>query len=489
MPNQNAVLGTVNEKIPFKYLRSTNAVRKINAWMTSPYYVMLIGLLAAFSNIFSAELAVYTFYILCGLYVSFLGDDYLPVMPLVICCYIVPSAGSNPGRNETSVFYPQHGGIYLYAIAALFFASVIWRLAADGQLGGKRFFKEKRMLLPGMLILGAAYLLGGVGSGFYFAKGMNNILFALLQFLSIFFMYYFFTGGVRWETVRRDYFAWIGLSVGCALVLQIANIYITGNVLTGGAIVREEIATGWGMYNNIGGLLACMVPCVYYLACRRKNGWVYNLLGLVFVGGVVLTCSRSSILGAGAAYVVCNILVLSKAESRRANRIAHIITVVAVVVGFALFHQKLYQLFQRLADKGLDPSSRDVIYAEGWKQFLKYPVFGGTFYPTDFEPWEWSTLEAFTSFFPPRWHNTLVQLGASCGVVGLLAYGYHRYQTVKLFVKNRSPEKIFIGISLAALLGMSLLDCHIFNIGPTLFYSMLLAFAEKCAAGVEKNMQ
>ena len=168
--------------------------------------------------------------------------------------------------------------------------------------------------------------------------------------------------------------------------------------------------------------------------------------------------------------------------------IAYVITVSVLVIAVAVLHRQIYQLFQKLLEKGLDPSSRDVIYEEGVKQFLKFPVFGGTFYPTDFKPWEWSTLEAFTSFFPPRWHNTLVQLGASCGTVGLLAYGYHRYQTVKLFVKRRSRETIYIAISIAALLGMSLLDCHIFNVGPTLFYSMLLAFAEKCAVGIEKNM-
>ena len=30
------------------------------------------------------------------------------------------------------------------------------------------------------------------------------------------------------------------------------------------------------------------------------------------------------------------------------------------------------------------------------------------------------------------------------------------------------------------LLLCSLLDCHFFNIGPTLFYSMALAFGEHC---------
>jgi len=33
-------------------------------------------------------------------------------------------------------------------------------------------------------------------------------------------------------------------------------------------------------------------------------------------------------------------------------------------------------------------------------------------------------------------------------------------------------------LSILALLLTSLLDCHFFNIGPTMFYSILLAFAE-----------
>lgn len=489
MMKGNAGICSVNEKIPFEHLRSTGIVKKINAWMASPYYVVLIGLLAAVSNIFSAELPVYTFYILCGLYISFLGEDYLPIMPIVICCYIAPSASSNPGRNEASIFYPEHGGIYLLVIAALFFASVIWRLAVDRQLGGRKFFATPRALLSGMLMLGIAYLLGGVGSGVYLENGWKNVLFALVQFLSIFFMYYFFTGGVRWEKARKDYFAWIGLSVGCVLLLQIGNIYRTCDVIVGGIIDRDAISTGWGMYNNIGGLLACMIPCAYYLACRRKHGWVYNLCGLGFLVGVLFTCSRSSILGASAAYVVSYILVLIKAKNKRANHIAHLTTIALIVTVVILFHQQIYQLFRELTDKGLDPTTRDVIYLEGLKQFAKYPVFGGTFYPTDFAPWEWSTLEAFTAFFPPRWHNTLVQLGASCGTVGLLAYGYHRYQTVKLFARKISLEKIYIAVSLSALLGMSLLDCHMFNVGPVLFYSMMLAFAEKCAVGIKTDFQ
>jgi hypothetical protein len=113
-------------------------------------------------------------------------------------------------------------------------------------------------------------------------------------------------------------------------------------------------------------------------------------------------------------------------------------------------------------------------------QFLSEPVFGGSFFPQgSFVPWDWSNLETFSSFFPPRWHNTLVQMMASCGTMGITAYLLHRWRTVQLFWKRRSVEHTFLAMSLGVLLCAALLDCHFFNVGPVLFYSMALAFAEK----------
>jgi hypothetical protein len=50
---------------------------------------------------------------------------------------------------------------------------------------------------------------------------------------------------------------------------------------------------------------------------------------------------------------------------------------------------------------------------------------------------------------------------------------------VKLLIKNPSFEKLFIGLCIAGILLTSLLDCHLFNIGPGLLYSTFLAFLEK----------
>jgi len=73
----------------------------------------------------------------------------------------------------------------------------------------------------------------------------------------------------------------------------------------------------------------------------------------------------------------------------------------------------------------------------------------------------------------------VVQLLVSAGVVGLVAYLAHRVDTVVFFLKRRSRENSFIACSIIVLLITSLLDCHFFNLGPVLFYSAALAFAEQ----------
>ncbi len=128
----------------------------------------------------------------------------------------------------------------------------------------------------------------------------------------------------------------------------------------------------------------------------------------------------------------------------------------------------------------MDPSSRDTIYKEGLALFAQAPVFGSSFHSPGFIPWDWATVESFSGFFPARWHNTVIQLLASCGIVGIGAYLFHRIQTVRLLFKIPSKETVFIACSLGTLLICSMFDCHFFNIGPTLFYSAALAFGENC---------
>lgn len=464
-----------------------SAVSRVNAFLRSPAYVLSLALMTVVSNALAMDLYLYTMFIGIGIYLCFWGDDFLPLMPIVINCYIAPSVLNNPGRHENSIFYPENGGIYLLCIAVVFAACVAIRLVFDPVFGGMAFLKKKRQLTSGMVLLGAAYMLGGLGMENYFDTFGNNLLFAFGQFACVFVMYFFFSGSVRWKHVRKDYLAWVGLCVGYIVLLQLLENYFSGMIFVGNYVDRDKIATGWGMHNNVGGMLAMMIPFPFYLAMKKPRGWMYTIAATGLLLGVFLSCSRSSIMAGTVVYVLCLGILLRNPAKRRSNLKASLLVLACIGAFVLLFHDVFLCMYRSFLDNLFGLSSRDDLFENGMKQFLKYPIFGGSFYSQmDYIPWDWANLDRFSSVFPPRWHNTLVQIAASCGAVGLVAYGIHRIQTIWMLFKKPSMEKLFIALYVAVLVATSLLDCHFFNFGPVLFYSMALAFAENCGIKEKK---
>lgn len=449
---------------------------RINRFLATPVYIAAVSLLTALSNLFGLELPAYTIFCAITVYVCLFGQDLLPLMPLMVCCYLAPSVGNNPGHREDTLFSVAGGGVYILCLAGVIVISLLYRVIRDR----KQFLTRKYVLLPGIFALCGSYLLSGIGSEAYPGSLPRNLLFAFLQCVSVAVPYLLFCGGINWQKVRKDYFAWIGFATGCILLLELTGIYLTRNVVVDGIIVRKAIFTGWGMHNNIGGMLAFSIPFAFYLATKYRKGWLGTVVGSAFLLGAIATCSRSSILCGSLGFFFCVLLMLYYARNRRHNAIALVTIVGVLIFSIVLFHRPLLRLFSGILRMGTDPSSRDTIYLEGLKLFAKAPIFGNSFFSPGYQPWDWSTVEGFSSFFPPRWHNTVIQLLASCGAVGLLCYGLHRAQTIKLFLSSYCKEKSFIACFLLVFILTNLFDCHFYNLGPTLFYSMALAFAESC---------
>lgn len=475
-------LATCGSKL--QRLRSHEGVHKIDEFLRTPQYIMILSLLTVVSNLLGLDMGLYTLFIIVGIFICLFGSDLLGLMPIVILCYIAPSPENNPGSasNKGSIFYPENGGLYLLALLAVFILCLVFRLITDQKLGGKRFLQTERSLSVGMLVLAGTYLLSGLGMDGYLALMKRNLLFAFAQGAAIFVMYYLFTGGVDWKNVRKDHLAWVGMCVGFVVLPQLLENYFSGRIFMEGTdtIDRELIYTGWGMHNNLGGLMAMMLPFPFYLAYVKKNGWVYNILATVLMVGIILSCSRTSIMVSALVFLSGAVFLLHKKEDRKRNIAVYLFAVVGGAVFAILFFDKLLDIFDLFFEELFIISQRDNLFVYGVKQFLSHPVFGGSFFPQgEYVPWDWSTAAEFSALFPPRWHNTLVQIGASCGILGLMAYSLHRIDSIRLFLRKRSVENLAVAVHIGILLTCSMLDCHFFNIGPVLFYSMALAFAEK----------
>lgn len=457
-----------------KLVHSENSIcERFDRYLASPYYVLSLMLVTALGFAFSLEPVCYGLFTGICVYVCLFGADLLPLMPLVVFSYLMPSPRNNPGINENSVF-TGGSGIFIACLGIVIAAVLCYRVFRDR----KRFFRDKPPLLWGMAALWAAYLLGGIGTAGYGPRFPGNLLFAAVQGAAVAVPYLLLRNGVNWKNARWDYFAWIGFCAGGLVLFQVLYLYNGGNVIIDGIIRRQNLVTGWGMHNNLGGFLVMMIPFAFYLATKYRKGWIGTVAGSAFLIGVLMTCSRSSILAGVFIYLVCIYLMLAYSRNPKHNAIALVVVVCVLVLSVTLFHRQLLRLFSDVLGRGLDPSSRDIIYKNGLELFRQSPVLGNSFYSPGYQPWDFSTSESFSSLFPPRWHNTVIQLLVSCGAMGIVAYGFHRVQTVVLFLRRRHKEPVFIACALTVLLFTSLFDCHFFNIGPTLFYSMALAFGE-----------
>lgn len=453
-------------------------IQRINILLYRPAYLVFIGGLTMLSNIFGLELIVYTAFILIGAYVCLFARDLLPLLPLFVCGYITPSRDNNPGLNANSVFSDRGSCLYLGILLLGLVACLIYRLIKDPFFGGKKFLLKKRNLLTGMLLLCATYFVSGLGSGQLSELGWRNLFFAFLQFMAIFGLYFLFTGAVRWDLAPKAYLFWACTCVGYALLFELLNIYLTADVIIDGAICRNNIFTGWGHYNNIGAMFAMIIPMPFFLTGKGRYASFAYGSAILFYIGLVFTCSRGSILIGTLIFVTTYILSLCHRRHARRQLVIHIGALAAVVLGILFMEDDFLQLFGIFGEIGLQSSARLRIYGLGIDQFKRFPVFGGSFFPVDVDIYSWSTSAEFVSIFPPRWHNTLVQLLASGGIVALVGYVIHRFQTVKLFIKDFNDEKLFAALSILALLMTSFLDCHFFNIGPVLLYSVTLAVVE-----------
>lgn len=467
--------------------KRTRAIQTVNGFLESPWGLAAMSVLTLCAYVFSLELWLYGFVAVFCIYVALFCDDFLPLMGLFVFCYIAPSRKNNPGMEAESVYFASSGGVYILIFAAIALVCFIVRLALDKSIGFKKLFTHKRTLLSGMLILSAAYFISGIGSEGYQERVGKHLLFSLLQFSSIVVLYFLFSATVKWNQRCIRYFAWLGVCMGLVCSLELVHIYLTANVIVNGVIDRGPIYTGWGITNNIGAMIAMSIPFAFYLACKSKRPYLFIILATVLETGLFFSCSRTAILCGSASYIAGFVIAFLKSEEKRVFRISTYVFLGICLVGALASLDFFLNLFQGVpsivgsSESGglkFNDSGRFNIYKEGLKVFARSPIFGESFFPRDYAPWEFSVVEKLSSVIPPRWHNTFIQLGASCGLVGLLAYGFHRYQTVKLFLKKRTFFNLFIAIALIALVLMSMLDCHFFNIGPVLFYSMALAVAE-----------
>ena len=459
----------------FPKLNDNTFISLLKKGINSIWMIIIVILFAALSNIFGLELFAYYFYMLLVVVTSLFNDDMLPTLPIACIGYMTFSKQNNPlATEQTSIFLTNRAIIQLTIIAIVIAIFAISRLIFDIVK-----IKERRKLpkfLYGYVALGITYVLGGLFTEFY---GFKTFFFGLIQILSISLFYFYFYYTVNWKKVTSDYFPLLFTLVGVLMVLEISNMLINAGALnfeTG--FKRNLLYTGWGHYNNVACMSILTLPAPFYFSLTKKNGWLYSLIGSLFFIFIILNQSRNGIVMSSIIYLVCVIttLAVTKGKEKIKNIITFSILIFLLFITIIIFKDKIINIFDSLLKAGFKDSGRFKIYIEGFKQYLDNPILGNGFYACNVKRWG---VAYDGGFLPGRYHNTYIQILASCGSLGIIAYIYHKYQIFKNILKNKNIGNLIIFITLIGYALICLLDCHFHNFGPGLMYSILLLFTEK----------
>ncbi len=431
------------------------------------YYPLVIAFSVLIGHTFSLELFSIVVAGLSASYGLLICKDLKFVLAPALTVFFCLSKKS--AYNMSGKFFTTGSIITVSFVASIFVIAIIAHFII--------FKKETDFKSPikSPLFFGFAAFCGGIALNGLFGKdsmSLKNTAFSIALICSYIVVFYIWYIGIEFNDNFKKYLMYILLIASILLTLEFYSLFLIGQIqFENGEIVKESIVTGWGIWNTMGCYLSMLLPVHFYFASHtKKYGFIFYLTGLISYFAIVLSLSRSSLLAGTFVIGISIIASCFSKKNKKINRIITLILGVLGVVGIVVFWNKIANIFGDYLRRGLDDNGRFDIYRFGLKRFLENPVFGGGFYNAYY------TMETGLPF---GYHNTIVQMLASCGAVGLVGYLFHRYQTVVLAIKKRSFSNLFLYLCLCALLITSLFDVHIISLYPSIYYSIILIAIEK----------
>ncbi|MCD8294621.1 MAG: O-antigen ligase family protein [Clostridia bacterium] len=425
---------------------------------------------------------IYYLVLLFVLMLFFLRDLTIMLPHLAMIAIFVSVQNSTSSQTGASdyftrpVIFVQIGILAILLAAALIFRFVM--------IGREHRFKPNGIFW-GLCILSAAFLLNGAGSADYV---WTNLLFGAAMAFCFLCFYVLFAGSIKVTEENFIKLCWGFVAMSMVLVIYEAvkyiqvfpnlKLYLKGE-MTFDAF-RENMVYGWGMWNTMGLWLNICIPAVFLLASKYRHGWALVLYATVLAGFTVLSCSRQALIGLVITYPLPAVVSMVKGKRWKVS----LCIICAVVLAVAIFclcnlskvKDMLTDIFSTLTDEegNYTGNGRFSLIVLAMDHFSEYPVFGSGWFLDFYGNGTQDTLNV--ALIPGMAHDTFAELLAACGMMGLLAYCLHRIQTIVEFVKSPSADKLILGMSIVALLIMSLMDNHIFYMLPTIVYAALLPF-------------
>lgn len=405
------------------------------------YYLPVLMLIAVAALLTDTNLECMFIYVLIACFFLIFSDDLMSIVAPVMFTLIV------------SVKYYRD---FTVLIAYMWYAIVPLALSLIFNLiYYRRPFAKGRFTYP-LIAVSAALILGGCGSisveeyfnpvSLYYTLGLG---------LAMLILYLLARSRLANERKydRTERLAEILYAAGLIVVITIIVFYAANFEKF---LERRSVLFYKPRNYATSVLLMCMPMCC--LMVKRSN---LHLIGMgLMYAAMILSGSRSGLLFGTMLLVICAVYIYVKnKDSRRLYRCIALILAVPVCFFAVKYVPELYS--SRLVNGNfISGDETRVAYIRlGTANFLSNPVFGiGIGNIKD--------IEVFKAIVPGCivfYHNMVIQVISSMGILGIAAYGWHFIARAGLIWKNRRSECFAAyGFSYLGILLMSLTNPGIF---------------------------
>ena len=441
------------------------------------WYALFVTLLAFLSHLTGYDIACFLIMTATLVVGCFIAYDFRFAMMPFLCTVCFVTVEHTPNHPSFSDYYAQPLQLttLIIAFSLILIGFVVFVIRNRRRANS---FSWKGSFL-GLGILCAALCLNGI---FNAAYSLQNLAYAISFPLTLLITFVLYALFVHFEDGAFDHFMYCLVMAGMLIVAQLLLAYVTGVVRfdENGTIIKETVVLGWAVWNSFGGLLTMLIPSCFYFAATHRHGWIFYGLGLLEFFAAVLSQSRTATLVGAAILLICLVTVCFFGRNRKLNRWITLGLVVIGVLGVVILWDKIVGVLQNFINYGFDDNGRFERFEAGIKKFLEHPVFGAGFYDSGILDTSWEIR-----VYPYLYHNTIIQMMGSAGIVGLLAYLWHRFCTVRLVLRKPNLYKSFLAMGILALLAFGMLDVLFFITYPLFYYSMMLLFREKSGEEIQ----
>ena len=456
-------------------VKNNKIIKAICSFQSSDVYIYVLCAIAVLSNAFALDGFAIALILISLCITNLFCDSLMPALPAIFNVAFCISPKNSPAHGD-----------YGYYTSTTFLCVIGFLVLAVLVTAAVRFFINKnykkisfsRGLASGMVVYAAALLLNGT-----FAPGHDILDFAsgALTVFTFTAIYFFFVAALS-EDLNYDYLCKSLVASGFTVLLQLGVFYVKNlkNMSDIGNDWKNAIYLGWGISNTAGQYVAMMIlPCFYFAVKKGRVLTSFVLAGALFSGAFFSLCRSGMLFGAVACVAGVIAACVFSPKKKKSIICSLIFGAIAISVFLLAYFNVLFpDLFGFLHNMGFSDRGRYDLWEKSIRLFYENPLFGA-----GFNGFSRQYGNAFVLGFA---HNTVIQMFASCGVAGVIAYMYQRAQLVKLCVHKPHPVRALIIGTVCMCLLLGLLDITAFSPYFNIVHAVLVAFMERESMSDEK---